>query len=113
MNFKLRTSTDYLVILAQDTRGKTLKELRIEAKRSGELDFQHHYYVSKEGTVEQGRESYVVGHYSQEKPEATITVLVDAKSLSKLTDAQAYSLDLLISSIQGEYPDIQIVKETA
>jgi hypothetical protein len=111
MKFKPRSSTDLLVIVTKDTHGMTLRELQVEAKRSGELDFQYHYYVTKEGTVEQGRESYVVGHYSLEKPESTITILVDAKSLSKLADAQAFSLDLLVSSIQGEYPDIQIEKE--
>lgn len=111
MKFKLRTSTDFLVIVPTDTRGMTLRELRIEAKRSGELDFQHHYYVSKEGDVEQGREPYVVGHYLLEKPSATITILVDTKSLSDLTDAQAFALDLLINDIQGEYPTIEILEE--
>ena len=110
MKFKVRKSTDFLYILTQDIQGKTAYELRMEAVRKGELDIGVHYVIQKDGSVDQGREPYAVAQYSFRAPERSIYVLVDADSLSDLSDAQAFALDELISSTQGEYPNIQIMK---
>ena len=110
MKFKVRKSTDFLYILTQDIQGKTAYELRMEAMRKGELDIGVHYVIQKDGSVDQGREPYAVAQYSFRAPERSIYVLVDAGSLSDLSDAQAFALDELISSTQGEYPNIQIMK---
>ena len=111
MKFKIRESTDYLYVHKRDTGGLTVPELRRVARKEGKLDIDYHYVVQDTGSVEQGRDEYVVAGHELENNDRSIYVLVDVGDRGRLSDAQKVALRDLISSIQGTYPDIKVIIE--
>ena len=109
MKFKTRVNTAFIYIHPVETGGMSAHELRIEAKRRGELELEGHYYLQKDGEVEEGREPYAEAHYDLENYKESIHIFVNAKSFKTLSDALQFSLDQLLSSLLGEYEDPQII----
>lgn len=106
MKFRIREATEFLYVHVQDIGGLSVLELQREARRAGLLGFGYHYVIQKDGTVEQGRKPYEVAGHDFENPNVSVYVLVD--SLGNLTDAQKAALRDLKSSLQGEYPRIEV-----
>lgn len=109
MKFKTRVNTAFIYIHPVETGGMSAHELRIEAKRRGELELEGHYYVQQDGAIEEGREPHVEAHYDLENHKESIHIFVNAKSLKTMSDALQFSLDQLIETLSSEYEDSQVI----
>jgi len=109
MKFRERITTDFLYVLHEDIKEMPVKELSKVARREGKLHVDYHFYIHRDGTVEQGRDETVIAGYGLENSERSIYVLVDSGDVMQITDSQKLSLFLLTESLTCTYPDMNII----
>lgn len=106
-----RETTDYIVVVYQNMQGKPYKEVEMDCFRKGYLYPPFHAFIDRNGTIETVRDLAAVGGSDIEGNLTSIHILVDTHTEKLMNKAQRFSLDYLLTFIQGEYPNAEIVKE--
>jgi N-acetylmuramoyl-L-alanine amidase len=110
MNFKKRTSTEYLIIYRSNTGTKNVGKQDIDraCRAAGSLGIGYHYVIRRDGLVEPGRQQDVVGAHDSEYNHNSIALCVVGDQDNE-TIEQEKAVAGLIKTLQAEYSDLKIV----
>ena len=90
-----------------------LESLRADHHKRGFVDVGYHYYIRKDGTIQEGRPIQKAGAHAQGYNAHSIGVCYeggldsDRKPKDTRTDSQKKSLSIIIKSLLKQYPEIR------
>ena len=90
-----------------------LGSLRADHLKRGFVDVGYHYYIKKDGTIQEGRPLEKAGAHAQGHNAHSIGICYEGgldanrKPKDTRTDAQKKSLSMIIKSLLKQYPEIR------
>lgn len=119
MNYKSRSATNLIVVHCSATKPSQdigVREIDGWHRQLGWLSIGYHYVIRRDGTVEQGRPSHVVGSHVAGKNSDSIGICLiggisqkTGKAEMNYTEAQLQALFMLVQSMRDAYPNARVV----
>lgn len=108
MKLRNRATTQFRYVVKKSTNGKTVAELKREARQQGNLTIDYHYIIQRDGSIETGRDINEIAGNTLPDFDTAIYIQLDAKK--NVTDAQRFALIGLTETIRAAYPGIECRK---